>query len=157
MDSLVAASILQVVIHPTKQDLLRRKLEQVLQGLSWFEETHKVGVVLQVDGCHQSNLQLLTCQSLCATHSNDLPDQPEDEVNLTLHQILCTNVDNVAADGLGRVDTQVLILCDLEGVEVGALVDGSLVNCALDGRVNEFAASLRMHRKMHLYQRRMPS
>ena len=56
-----------------------------------------------------------------------------------VHEILRADVDDVAADGLGRVDGDGLVLVDLEVVEVGALVEHTLVDGLRDGIVDELA------------------
>ena len=64
----------------------------------------------------------------CA-YLDDLPEEAQNEVRSALHDVLGANVDDVAADGRGRVESKRLVLVDGEGVQL-ALVDGSLVHCA---------------------------
>lgn len=55
-----------------------------------------------------------------------------------IHDILSTNVDNVAANGASRVEGQCLVLLDGEHVQL-ALVDGSLIHSAGNGGVDQLA------------------
>jgi hypothetical protein len=49
-------------------------------------------------------------------HLDDLPEQSKDEVRPSLHDVLGSDVDDVAADGAGRVEGQSLVLLHREYV-----------------------------------------
>ena len=77
-------------------------------------------------------------KAVILTYSDDLPDETKYQVRLAVNQILGTDVDDVTTDGRGGVEHKCLILMD--GVHVQLLlVDGTLVNCVLDGRVDQLA------------------
>ena len=59
----------------------------------------------------------------------------------SLDQIIRPDVDNVAADGTGRVESKRLVLVSLVNVEFLRFVDGSLVHSVGNGGINEFTAS----------------
>ena len=92
--------------------------------------------------CPNTCLPLRACKTTITRvliHLDDLPQETQDEVRPGIHDVLGANVDDVAADGGGRVEGQGLVLVDGEGVQL-ALVDGSLVNGARHRRVDQLAA-----------------
>lgn len=62
------ASVLQMIVEPSQQDLLRRQSQELLQGLAVLQQTVQLRVQLDVNLAQQSP-------------TNDLPDQ-------TQHQML---------------------------------------------------------------------
>ena len=74
---------------------------------------------------------MTTIDRFHCTHLDDLPQQAQDEVRTTIHDVLSTDVDDVAANGTGRIESQRLILMNRESVEL-ALVHCSLVNSVGD-------------------------
>ena len=57
-----------------------------------------------------------------------------------VHDVLSSDVDDVATDGAGRVESQRLVLLDSEHVQL-ALVDGPLVNRVGHGGIDQLAAN----------------
>ncbi len=72
-------------------------------------------------------------------YSNDLPDETENQVNLSFSQIRGTNVDYRATNSLGGIDNQVLIFCDFEGIQLWTFVNGSFINGSFHCIVDKFA------------------
>ena len=56
----------------------------------------------------------------------------------SIHDVLSTNVDDVATDGAGRVQCQGLILLNGEHIQL-PFVDGSLINGVGHRGVDQFA------------------
>ena len=83
LDAAVSASLLQVVVEPTEENVLRRKGEQVLQLLLVLQENHELRGLLDVDGGEKLDL-------------DDLPHHTEHQVLfLGLHtfgNIVCVDV-----------------------------------------------------------------
>ncbi len=63
-----------------------------------------------------------------------------------IHDVLSTNVDDVAADSTGRVQGQGLVLLNREDVEL-ALVHGSLVDGVGHRGIDQFAVCMRAWRE----------
>ena len=59
----------------------------------------------------------------------------------SLHDVLGSDVDDVAPNGAGRVEGQCLVLLHREHVQF-ALVDGSLINSVRDGGVDQLTVSV---------------
>jgi len=72
------------------------------------------------------------------TDLDNLPNETEDQMGSSGNDVLGVNVDDVAADGTGRVEHEGVVLRDLDRVG-GLLVDGALVNGLGDGVVDELA------------------
>ena len=64
------------------------------------------------------------------THLDDLPQQAQDEVRFGVHDILWSNVDDVAANRGSGIEGKGLVLVNGEGVEL-SLVDCPLIHCVL--------------------------
>lgn len=118
-------------VEPPQQDLIRRQPQELLQRLSVVQQPVELGVVLDVDLAEE-------------TSSNDLPDESEDEMFGSVGDIGRTDVDDRASDTIGRGDDDVVVLCDLEGVESfglsledGGFVENSLVDGVGNGVVDE--------------------
>mmetsp|Transcript_28944 Transcript_28944/g.57853 ORF Transcript_28944/g.57853 Transcript_28944/m.57853 type:complete len:269 (-) Transcript_28944:70-876(-) len=103
-----------MVVEPTQQDLLWWQLEEVLQSLAVFQQTHQLGMVLERDGTEQLDL-------------DNLPDQTQDQNLRSALQILRTYVDDSATDSLGCIDHQVEVLHLLVRV-AAVLVQRTLIN-----------------------------
>lgn len=48
------------------------------------------------------------------TDFDDLPEKPQDQVRLSLFEVLCTNVDHGATNGRGRIQGQVQIFLNCQ-------------------------------------------
>ena len=114
----------EMVVEPAEEDLVRWEGQKVGQLLARLQQTCKSRTILEVDLGEETN-------------ADNLPQETKDKMWLALHQVLCPDVDDVAADGTGRVEGQGLVLVDGIGVEFA--VDGTLVDGTGDGRVDEFA------------------
>jgi len=64
---LIPTGVLQVVVEPTQKDLIDGELQQIFNGLTFFKEAVKFGVVHQVDFAEKANL-------------HDLPDETKDKM-----------------------------------------------------------------------------
>jgi hypothetical protein len=84
-----------------------------------------------------------------------LPEEAEDEMRFSQDQVISVNVDNVAADGLSRVEGQgkVLVL-RVEGQVLD--VDGSVVDGVGTGVIDDFAGKRKMS-NLHLQDNFIPS
>eukprot|EP01139_Manchomonas_bermudensis_P010434 Amastigsp_a340456_90.p3 type:complete len:278 gc:universal Amastigsp_a340456_90:1150-1983(+) len=114
-----------MVIHPAEQQLVRRKLAQIVEGLAVLEQTEELGMVREINLVQEPD-------------ANDLPDETQNLRVLALRQIVLSEVDDVAPDRLGRVDDEVLVLDNLERVE-RADVDGLRMDGVRHGVVDELA------------------
>lgn len=94
----------QVVVEPSKQDLVWRKSQKLLQRLSIVQKTVQFGVDLDVDLAEQ-------------TPSDNLPDETENEMFTTFGDILRTNVNDGTSDTFRRSDDNVVVFGHLKGVE----------------------------------------
>jgi hypothetical protein len=115
----------QMIVEPSEEDLFNGELEEVLNGLSFLQKSIQLWMIHQIDSREQTNL-------------HNLPDKTQDEMGFSFHQILGTNVDDVATNGLGGLNAKGLILSNTESVEI-LLVEDSLVDRFGDGIVDEFA------------------
>ena len=90
-----------------------------------LKDPHKVGGIL----CPHTKFPLSYIGGILCPHMygeslgtrlpaylDDLPEQPQDEVGPSLHDVFRADVDDVAADGAGGVEGQRLVLVDGEGV-----------------------------------------
>ena len=59
-------------------------------------------------------------------------------MRFSVHDILWSNVNDVAANGGGRIEGEGLVLVNGEGIEL-SLVDCPLVHCVLNRGVNQLA------------------
>ena len=85
------------------------------------------------------------------TDADNLPDNAKDQCGRSLDEIIGANVDNVAANGLGRVDGERVILVDL--VDVEALeVESAVVHSVRHGAVDEF---VEQHSVVHAGEERV--
>lgn len=73
------------------------------------------------------------------TDLDDLPNQAKHQVRPSFDQILGANVDDVTANGFGRVDDDVVVFCLVEGV-LGVEVQGTLIDGVSDGFVDQFTS-----------------
>jgi len=124
-DTSSPTSVLEVVVEPSKEDLLNGELKEVLNGFTLLQKAVKLGMVDQVNLREQTNL-------------HNLPDETENQMRLSVNEILSTNVNNVATDSLGRVDSKSLVLVNTERVQV-LLVHHTLVDGFRYSIVDEFA------------------
>ena len=79
-----------------------------------------------------------TIKIISQTHSNDLPQESENEMLLSLDEIVSVDVDDVAADRLSGVQGQRQVL-DLGVDRVGLLVERALVDGVRTRVVDHFA------------------
>lgn len=66
--------VVQMVVEPPQQDLLRRQPQELLQSLAVFEETIELRMQLNINFAQQPS-------------SDDLPDQTKDQVLRACHDI----------------------------------------------------------------------
>lgn len=69
---------------------------------------------------------------------DNLPNQTQEQVGSSSHNVLSVNVNDVASNGTGRVEHEGVVLRDLDGVG-SLLVQGTLVDGLGDGVVDELA------------------
>lgn len=80
------------------------------------------------------------------TYSNNLPEEPKDQMGFAFSQIVCVNVDNVTANRLSRVQGQCQIL--VLGVECQVLlVDGSFIDRIRAWMIDHFAVQKKIEKK----------
>jgi len=125
VDAAGPASVLEVVVDPSEEDLLNWELEEVFDGFSWLQKAVEFWVVNQIDLGEKTN-------------SDDLPDETEDQVSLSINKILSTDVDDIATNTLGGVDAKGLVFANTESVKV-LLVNHTFVNGVWNGIIDEFA------------------
>jgi len=123
--ALRAIAILEVVVEPAEQDLVRGKLEEVVNVFSGLQETEHLRVLSERDLTHE-------------TDTDDLPNETKYQVRATLIDIGRANVHYRATDGLGRVDAQIVVLGLLVDV-LGLHVDDTLIDGVGNGIVDELA------------------
>jgi hypothetical protein len=124
----LSASSLQVVLEPSKQNLVGGQAEQIVDGLALFAETIQFGMKFDVNLGKE-------------TSADDLPDETQDEVFSSVRDIRRADVDDGTADTLGRWDDDVVVLCKLEcveGLSSGRNVENMGVDRVWDGIVDEF-------------------
>lgn len=73
------------------------------------------------------------------TPLDNLPDETEDEMLTTFHNVVGPDVDDGATNGLGRVDDDVVVLNHLELIHLLARIEDTFVNCVWDCVINELA------------------
>lgn len=93
-----------MVVEPTKQDLVWRQLQEILELLILVQQTIQFWMELDVHSTQQ-------------TFPNDLPNQAKDQDLLSICNVLGTNVDDTASDRLRGHDDDVVILRYLESIE----------------------------------------
>jgi hypothetical protein len=125
VDAAAPASVLEVVVDPSEEDLLNWELEEIFDGFSWFQKAVELWVVNQIDLGEKTN-------------SDDLPDETEDQVSLSIDKILSPDVDDVATDTLGGVDAKGLVLDNTESVKV-LLVNHAFINSVWNSIIDKFA------------------
>ncbi|KAI3476329.1 hypothetical protein L1887_62093 [Cichorium endivia] len=128
-DATVPVGRLEVVVDPTKKDLVGGQTEELVERLAVVEEAVELGVILEVDLAEEAA-------------ADDLPYEAEDEVLLAVDDVLRADVDDGASDGLGGGDDDVVVLGHLEcvGRLAGlAKVEDALVDRVWDRVVDELA------------------
>src|SRR5690348_11417576 len=83
--------------------------------------------MLQIDLGKQPNL-------------DDLPDETENKMFTPFDQILRTDIDDTAANGFGRIDDHIVVFRHLERVDLGTLVEHTLVNSLGNRVIDQFAS-----------------
>lgn len=119
------AGALQVVIDPSEENRFRRQLHQVLETLIVVDQRGQAGTRVQRDVTEE-------------TDADDLPQQAEDEMGLSLLQVVRIDVDDVAADRRRRHEGQRQIL-ELRVHRQVLLVDRPLVDGVGTRVVDELA------------------
>lgn len=120
---------LEMIVEPPEQDLVRRQLEQVVQGFAVFEQAVQLGVVLQVNLAQQ-------------TAADNLPDETKNKVFTAIGKVLRADVDYTAANRFRRSDHNVIVFRHLERVwSLSALsnVEYTLINSIRHGVVDQLA------------------
>ena len=117
-----------MVVKPTQKDLIRGEPQQILDCLALFAEAIQFGVKFYVDLAEQPA-------------SDNLPDETEDQMLSALLDVLRTDVNHRAPDGLGGRDNDVVVLSHLEGINLFAwsgLVQNSHIDRIRDRIIDEF-------------------
>ncbi len=128
-DTSVPAGSFEVVVDPSKQNLIRWQAQEFLQRLTIIEQTVELRVVLQVDLAEQ-------------TTSNDLPYETKNQVLLAVDEILRTDVNNAASNSFSGGDDNVVIFGHLESVGAFASfakVEYTLIDGIRHGIVDKLA------------------
>lgn len=123
-----------MVVEPTQQDLLGGQLQQVVNVLAGFEQAEQFRVIVQRDLGHETN-------------AHYLPNETEDQVLASLHNVARANVDDRAADSLGGIDGQVVVLGHLKRVQFRSPVDDTLINGVRHRVVDKLAISRLINKK----------
>lgn len=113
-------------VEPSQQNLLWRKAKELLQRLILLQETVQLGVKTNIDLGQETSL-------------DDLPDETQNQVLASIHDILGSNVDDTASDSLGRIDGNVVVLDDLEVGELVLDVQDTLIDGVWHRVVDELA------------------
>jgi len=111
---------LEVVVEPAKQNLLRGQAQELLQRLVLLQQPVELGVELDVDLAQQ-------------TAADNLPDEAEDEMLADLNDVAGANVDDGAANTLGGLDDDVVVLGHVEGIEGLDLAARHVQDTLVDG------------------------
>lgn len=109
-----------MVVEPAKKDLLRGKAKELLESLILVKKAVELGVQLDIDLTEK-------------TTTDDLPDKAKDQVLADLDDVASTNVNDGAADTLGGLDNDVVVLAHLESIEVLCLLSGHVHDSLVDG------------------------
>jgi len=124
-DSSGPSGSLQVIVEPSKKDLIDGEPQEIFNGLAFFQEAVQLRMVDKIDFREQTNL-------------DNLPDETKNEMGFSFHEILRTDVDDIAPDGFGRHDAKVLVLNNSEVVQV-LLVEHTFVDGLRDSIIDQFA------------------
>lgn len=120
--------VLEVVVEPAQQNLLRRQAQELLECLVVFQQPVQLGVQLDVDLAEQ-------------TSPDDLPDQTQNQVLAHLDDVSTANVDDRTPNTLGRLNDNVVVLGEVEVVQLldlpAGLVQDTLVDCVGHAVVDE--------------------
>lgn len=122
----VPSCSLQVVVEPSQQNLLWGKTKELFQGLILLQETVQLGVQTNIDLGQETSL-------------DDLPDETQNQMLASIHDILGSNVDDAASDSLGRVNGDVVVLNDLEVGQLVLDVQDTLIDSIWHRVVDELA------------------
>lgn len=114
----------QVVVEPTKQNLVWGKFQEFIQSFAILEQAVKFRMELDINLAEQ-------------TAFDDLPNQTKNQMLSSFDDILRTNVDNRASNSLGRVDDNVVVFNHLEVVYLFGGVQDTLINSIRDGIVDK--------------------
>lgn len=92
------AGILEMMVHPTEQNLLWRESQEVLDAFAVLQQSRQAWTILEGDLIKE-------------TYTDDLPEQPEHQMRRAFGQVVSVDVDDVAADRLrgGESQRQVLV------------------------------------------------
>jgi hypothetical protein len=124
----VPLGVLQVVVEPAQENLLRGQSQELLEGLIVLQQPVQLGVQFNVDLSQE-------------TSPDDLPYQTQDQMLSNLDNVSTANVDNGATDTLGRLNDNVVVLCKVEVVQLldlpARLIQHTLVNGVWDTVIDE--------------------
>lgn len=115
-----------MVVEPSQQNLLWRKTEELLQRFVLLQETVQLGVQTDIDLGQETGL-------------DDLPNETQNQMLASIHDILGSNVDDTASDSLGRVNGDVVVLNNLEVGELVLDVQDTLIDGVWHRVVDELA------------------
>jgi hypothetical protein len=118
-------SLLEMIVNPTQQNLLRGQSHEVSKRLTIMKQHDQFGAVPQRNICHETDL-------------DDLPEEAQNKVRLALDEILRSNVDNLTTDAFARINCQVLILSNFVLI-LGLDVEGLLKDGSRHSAVDDFA------------------
>mmetsp|Transcript_22668 Transcript_22668/g.49537 ORF Transcript_22668/g.49537 Transcript_22668/m.49537 type:complete len:217 (+) Transcript_22668:154-804(+) len=124
-NALRMARLLEMVVDPAHEDLLRRQLQKRFNLLPGLKQLHEKGRRFEINPREQR-------------HLDHLPDEPQHEVRPHLDQVLRSDVDHGEPDGLGCVEREVEVLKHRERV-ARLRVDGALVDGVGHGDVDQLA------------------
>ena len=117
-----------MVVEPSQKDLVRSQTQQIIYSLSLLAQTIQLRMDLDIDLCKQAA-------------TNNLPDQPEDQMLATLCNIGRANINDGTSDSFGGGNDDIVVLCHLECIERLAgsrLVEYTRINSFWYGVVDEF-------------------
>lgn len=116
----------QVIVEPPQQDLLWWEAKECFEGFISFQKTVQFWVQTDIDFGQQTSL-------------DDLPDETQNQVLASIHDVLRSNVDDTASDSLGRADGDIVVFNDLEVGQFVLDVQYTLVNSIWHRVVDELA------------------
>lgn len=116
----VPLRVLQVVVDPAQQDLLRRQAQELLECLIVLQQPVQLRVQLNVDLAEQ-------------TSPDNLPDQTQNQVLAYFDNVSSTNVNHRTPNTLCGLNDNVVVLGEVEVVQrldlLARLVQDTLVDC----------------------------
>lgn len=121
--------VLQVVVEPSQEDLLRGQAQELLECLVILQQPVQLGVQLDIDLAEK-------------TSPDDLPDQTQDQMLAHLDDVSTANVDDGTPNAFRRLNNNVVVLGEVEVVQrldlLAGLVQDTLVDCVRHAVVDQF-------------------